>query len=165
MAISLGPTLPSDSSSRPAPPVPRFSKDTRTGRSRPLRPVRVGGGSGTYLALLRVGFTKHPGHPGPGALLPHLFTLAPRESPRGDSAKGGLLFCGTLRGVAPRPCYGPPCPVESGLSSLPGRGERPSGPLAPHGQGKRTGGRLQEFSICRLSLRHRNFLTVMFPVR
>ncbi len=43
-----------------------------------------------------------------GGLLPHRFTLA---------LAGGLLFCGTLHGVAPCPISGPPCPAELGLSS------------------------------------------------
>jgi hypothetical protein len=43
-----------------------------------------------------------------GGLLPHRFTLA---------LAGGLLFCGTVHGVAPCPVSGPPCPLEPGLSS------------------------------------------------
>jgi len=31
--------------------------------------------------------------------------------------RGGLLFCGTVHGVAPCPVSGPPCPAELGLSS------------------------------------------------
>ena len=46
---------------------------------------------------------------GPGGLLPHRFTLTP--------VRGGLLFCGTVHGVAPCPVSGPPCPAELGLSS------------------------------------------------
>ena len=45
---------------------------------------------------------------GPGGLLPHRFTL---------TLSGGLLFCGTVHGVAPCPVSGPPCPAELGLSS------------------------------------------------
>src|SRR5436190_2224117 len=41
-----------------------------------------------YLVLLRVGFTKLPGHPGTGALLPHRFTLAVAGFPR---RLGGLI--------------------------------------------------------------------------
>ena len=44
-----------------------------------------------------------------GGLLPHRFTLTPH--------RGGLLFCGTVHGVAPCPVSGPPCPAELGLSS------------------------------------------------
>jgi len=49
-----------------------------------------------------------------GELLPRLFTLIPPKA-------GRYLFCGTF--LIPSltrwnsPCYGPPCPVELGLSS------------------------------------------------
>jgi hypothetical protein len=52
-----------------------------------------------------------------GELLPHLFTLIPRFA-------GRYLFCGTfltptscIPGSRSCPYYGPPCPVELGLSS------------------------------------------------
>ena len=43
-------------------------------------------------------FPVPPCHHDGGALLPHLFTLATRESPR---EFGGVVFCGTFPGVAP----------------------------------------------------------------
>ncbi len=50
----------------------------------------------SYLALLQVGFSRHAGHPAPGELLPHLFTL-----PSVPKNQGGLLFCGTFPELPP----------------------------------------------------------------
>ena len=62
-----------------------------------------------YVVLLQARFSKTPPvTQESGGLLPHRFTLA---------LAGGLLFCGTLHGVAPCPISGPPCPAELGLSS------------------------------------------------
>ena len=68
-----------------------------------------------------------------GGLLPHRFTLA---------LAGGLLFCGTVHGVAPCPVSGPPCPAELGLSSPRCRGAITSPALItvnPYGDGATNG--------------------------
>jgi len=62
-----------------------------------------------YAILLQAGFSKHSGHPGVW------WALTPPFHP--CLLRGGLLFCGTLHGVAPCPVSGPPCPAELGLSS------------------------------------------------
>ena len=62
------------------------------------------------------GLPSFPGHPGTGALLPHLFTLTPRDR-RGRHLTGRYLFCGTFLRVTATPRYGAPCPLELGLSS------------------------------------------------
>jgi hypothetical protein len=59
-----------------------------------------------------------------GGLLLHRFTLTP--------VRGGLLFCGTVHGVAPCPISGPPCPAELGLSSPRCRGAITSPALICH---------------------------------
>ena len=53
---------------------------------------------------------------GTGALLPHLFTLTPRDT-HGRYLTERYLFCGTFLRVTTTPCYGAPCPLELGLSS------------------------------------------------
>ena len=60
-----------------------------------------------------------------GELLPRLFTLTLWNSHNGYST-GRYVFCGTfltpefcLAGFGNSPHYGPPCPVELGLSSPP----------------------------------------------
>ena len=65
-----------------------------------------------------------------GALLPHLFTLAPLRSFR--SFAGRFVLCGTFPGVAPAGCY--PAPhvdgartfLPRGLSALAGAAVRPT---------------------------------------
>ena len=63
-----------------------------------------------YVALLQAGFSKHSRSPG------NLVGSYPTVSPL-PLYRGGLLFCGTVHGVAPCPVSGPPCPAELGLSS------------------------------------------------
>ncbi len=70
--IHLALTLPSGSSDQ--------TRRLRTGR--PQAPP--------YLVLLRMGFTRLPGHPDTGGLLPHHFTVTPGQAPR------LCLFCGTF---------------------------------------------------------------------
>ena len=65
-----------------------------------------------YLALLQVGFAKHPASP--QDLVSSYLTFSPLPRPR---AAWRSVFCGTFPGVTPGPCYGPPRPVEPGLSS------------------------------------------------
>ncbi len=72
-----------------------------------LTPLR---GTLPYVVLLQAGFSKHPRSP--GGLVGSCPTVSPL--PR---LRGGLLFCGTVHGVAPCPVSGPPCPAELGLSS------------------------------------------------
>jgi hypothetical protein len=76
--------------------------------------------SGTYLVLLRVGFTKLP------QSLRVLVSSYLTFSPLSQLSSGRYIFCGTL--LIPELClaesrdslyYGPPCPVELGLSSPP----------------------------------------------
>src|SRR5215510_7567793 len=83
-----------------------------------------GGGSPSYLVLLRAGFTWPAGHPTAGGLLPHHFTLA------------GLCrrchFCGTFLRVTPTGYYPALCSAEPGLSSPSHNGtERPPVRLGP----------------------------------
>ncbi len=89
------------------PPVARQherpTRKSRTGRPYPLT------GDASLCGLAPGGVFQAPGFAaGPGGLLPHRFTL---------TLAGGLLFCGTVHGVAPCPVSGPPCPAELGLSS------------------------------------------------
>jgi len=89
------------------PPVARRherpTRKSRTGRPYPLA------GDASLCGLAPGGVFQAPGFAaGPGGLLPHRFTL---------TLAGGLLFCGTVHGVAPCPVSGPPCPAELGLSS------------------------------------------------
>ena len=81
----------------------RSTRKSRTGRPYPL----AGDASLCDLAPGGV-FQALPVARESGGLLPHRFTL---------TLAGGLLFCGTIHGVAPCPVSGPPCPVELGLSS------------------------------------------------
>ena len=60
-------------------PLPTGSSSQPEGLGRaPLTP--------SYLALLRAGFSRPPGHPGAGGLLPHHFTLTP-------TSRGGMFLC------------------------------------------------------------------------
>jgi|GEM_PF-1081898 len=70
---------------------------------------RPGALESPYLALLRVGFARHPPHGGGGELLPHHFTLTPNK-------RGGMFLWHFPR-VTPPGRYPAPCPVEFGLSS------------------------------------------------
>jgi len=121
IAIHLASMLPSGSSSLPE------SNNEAGHLSSPIWPC-----SGWGLPCPRC---HHRG----GELLPRLFTLTPHLSilqsrrlfpscwPLGHNRSRGKLqwpkgagryvFCGTFRGIAARPRYGPPCPVELGLSS------------------------------------------------
>ena len=72
-----------------------------------LTPLR---GTLPYVVLLQAGFSKHSRSPG------NLVGSCPTVSPL-PLYRGGLLFCGTVHGVAPCPVSGPPCPAELGLSS------------------------------------------------
>jgi hypothetical protein len=84
--------------------------------------------------LLREGFTSQPAlSRRPGGLLPHLFTLTPLR------AAERYIFCGTGLIATycprhPRLSPGTPCPVKSGLSSLPSK-RRHSGRLHRHSNG------------------------------
>jgi hypothetical protein len=84
------------------------------GHERPTRKSRTGrpyslAGDASLCGLAPGGvFQAFPVTRESGGLLPHRFTLA---------LAGGLLFCGTVHGVAPCPVSGPPCPAELGLSS------------------------------------------------
>ena len=78
-----------------------------------------GGGSPSYLVLLRAGFTWPAGHPTAGGLLPHHFTLA--------GSRRRCHFCGTFLRVTPTGYYPALCSAEPGLSSP-----------APHGDGATT---------------------------
>ena len=81
----------------------RPTRKSRTGRPYPLA------GDASLCDLAPGGVFQAPGiAAGSGGLLPHRFTL---------TLAGGLLFCGTVHGVAPCPVSGPPCPAELGLSS------------------------------------------------
>jgi len=82
----------------------RPTRKSRTGRPYPLA------GDASLCGLAPGGvFQALPVTRESGGLLPHRFTLTP--------LRGGLLFCGTIHGVAPCPVSGPPCPAELGLSS------------------------------------------------
>jgi len=92
----------------------RPTRKSRTGRPYPHPLPPASGGQGVEdasLCDLAPGgvFQAFPVARKSGGLLPHRFTLAPH--------RGGLLFCGTVHGVAPCPVSGPPCPAELGLSS------------------------------------------------
>jgi len=104
----------------------RSTRKSRTGRPYPL----AGDASLCDLAPGGV-FQALPVTRESGGLLPHRFTLTP--------VRGGLLFCGTIHGVAPCPVSGPPCPAELGLSSLRFRRAITSPALIvkEHGPGKR----------------------------
>ena len=65
------------------------------------------------LSCTRWGLPCDPRHRGPGALLPHPFTLTGRG--RGPGRR--FAFCGTFLRVAPTGRYPAPCPLELGLSS------------------------------------------------
>jgi hypothetical protein len=96
---------------------------TRPGQ--PPRPRR----RGRYVpdsTLLRVGFTEPTGHPAAGALLPHPFTLtADLTGPYGPGGgRRRFAFCGTVLRVAPTGGWPAPCPVETGLSSIPSDRDR-----------------------------------------
>ena len=82
------------------------------------------GGEGDLFGLSPGGvYQATPIAQGTGELLPHLFTLT---SLKADALSGRYIFCGTF--LIPELClaatgdslyYGPPCPVELGLSSPP----------------------------------------------
>jgi hypothetical protein len=61
-----------------------------------------------------------------GALLPHRFTLARSADPlaRVSVARWRSALCCTFRGLTPPGSYPAPCPVEFGLSSTDGLGDR-----------------------------------------
>ena len=82
------------------------------GSSDSTRKVPRAASSLPYSVLLRVGFTKPPGCPDAGALLPHLSTLTPAKND-----EGGFRFYGTFPEVALAGRYPAHCPVEPGLSS------------------------------------------------
>ncbi len=87
-----------------------------TDLKRPTRTQRGPRLMGSYLVLLRVGFTIaveccHPR----GALLPHHFNLT------GPCGLRRCTFCCTFRRLAPPRRYLALCPVEPGLSSPPCR--------------------------------------------
>ncbi len=88
----------------------RPTRKSRTGRPYPRKR-----GALPYVALLQAGFSKHPRSP--GGLVSSYLTVSPLPASR--RLAGGLLFCGTVHGVAPCPVSGPPCPAELGLSSPP----------------------------------------------
>ncbi len=92
--ISLGPPLPTASSSLPG---------TRVERAAP-RPC---------LALLRVGFAMRP--PLPAARCALTAPFHPYLCSRGSHRRSAL--CGTFRRLSPPGGYPAPCPVELGLSS------------------------------------------------
>ncbi len=52
-----------------------------------------------------------------GAVSSYL-TFSPLPHQTNKPLKGRYIFCGTFLPVAGTPCYGAPCPVEPGLSSL-----------------------------------------------
>src|SRR3990172_6461620 len=84
----------------------RPTRKSRTGRPYPLA------GDASLCGLAPGGVFQAPGvAAGPGGLLPHRFTLTP--------VRGGLLFCGTVHGVAPCPVSGPPCPPRLARFSPP----------------------------------------------
>src|SRR3954451_14914945 len=60
------------------------------------------------------GFACHPCYHGRGALLPHLFTIAPTPFGAGQLC----IFCATFLRVAPTGYYPAHCPADFGLSSL-----------------------------------------------
>lgn len=101
-----------------------------------LRPTRAssaaGHGIGSYLALLREGFTKPAPSPGPLVGSYPTFSPLPAGTASGNVPAGGFPFCGTFRRVAPPGRYPAPCPVESGLSSSRKSCPRPPGQLPPH---------------------------------
>src|SRR5262249_26745188 len=83
-----------------------------------------GGGSPSYLVLLRAGFTWPAGHPTAGGLLPHQFTLA--------GLCRGCHFCGTFLRVTPTGYSPALCSAEPGLSPPSHNGtERPPVRLGP----------------------------------
>ncbi len=58
------------------------------------------------------GLPSHPGHPG------CWWSLTPPFHPYPAKLAGRSVFCGTVPRVAPGCRWQPPCPVESGLSSM-----------------------------------------------
>ncbi len=128
MAIYLGPWLPTASSdlTRSAFDLglcPRYKFEWAF-----LTPPTAEGG--TYLVLLRVGFTKLLRSLGvlvsPYLTFSPLSRLSPCTPCGAGLSSGRYLFCGTflipelcLAEFGDSPCYGPPCPAELGLSSPP----------------------------------------------
>jgi hypothetical protein len=102
----------------------RSTREHRAGRPQTLAQPR-GTSRGTFLTLLRVGFTKPPGSL--RALVVSYTTVSPL--PR-DGVPGRSVFCGTFPRVTPGRRYRPPRPAEPGPSS-PDHGQaRPPGRLA-----------------------------------
>ena len=72
---------------------------------------------GSYLVLLRTGFTMPERSPFPRCALTAPFHPYP-------ACAGRCIFCGTFPGVSPGGRYPPSCPVKFGLSSPHARGDR-----------------------------------------
>ena len=87
-----------------------LGRPSPSGSSDSTRKVPRAASSLPYSVLLHVGFTKPPGYPDAGALLPHLSTLACVNA-------GGFRFYDTFPEVALAGRYPAHCPVEPGLSS------------------------------------------------
>ena len=112
----------------------RPTRKSRTGRPYPLA------GDASLCGLAPGGvFQALPVTQESGGLLPHRFTLTP--------LRGGLLFCGTIHGVAPCPVSGPPCPAELGLSS-------------PRCRGAITSPALKSKNYCKLKIENWKFQIV-----
>ena len=106
------------------------------GLERPTRASSAAGHSiGSYLALLREGFTKPAPSPGPLVGSYPTFSPLPTGTSYMSAPAGGFPFCGTFRRVAPPGRYPAPCPLESGLSSSAPIGrarDHPAGSLHKH---------------------------------
>ena len=88
-----------------------------------VRPTRdeTDGPSCPCLALLPVGFAEPPRSP--AALVVSYTTVSPLPVPEGHRRSA---LCCTIRRVSPPGRYPAPCPVESGLSSMPKHRGRPA---------------------------------------
>jgi len=108
-AIYLGPPLP-------------------VGLARPTRDV-TGGPPCPCLALLPVGFAEP--QRSPAALVVSYTTVSPLPVPEGHRRSA---LCCTFHRVSPPGRYPAPCPVESGLSSMPKHRGRPANSLSAWNQ-------------------------------